>query len=339
MPTTSYTDFTAAARGITGRTNATGGAVTDYTAEEDRLVNAIVNEGAVTANAFKVAASAGMVLTVGSGAAKADLYAVAGDASGQSNYLIRLETATVNVTVPASDPSQSRTDEIYLIVLDSPYDSNTLGTASAPLSLPRIGYRKGDAGGAAPGPDATWKASVKLATITVDPTVTTIVAGKIADNRVSATLALSAPATKSVRVNLTSALSLVTGTNTTVSFTTEDFDTDNFHDTITNPSRLTVPAGLGGKYVITAAAFFGPGSAGSGWAQSVQAKLNGTTVLALATTPAGQSSYGCSAHVTTVETLAAGDYIEMIASQQSGANLNLTAGRANTYLTMTRLGD
>lgn len=192
MPTTSYTDFTAAARGITGRTNATGAAVTDYTAEEDRLVNTIMAEGSLTPNAFKVAASAGMVLTVGSGAAKADLYAVAGDASGQSTYLVRLETATVNVTVPASDPSQVRTDEIYLIVLDSPYDSNTLGTASAPLSLPRIGYRKGDAGGAAPGPDGTWKASVKLATITVDPTVTTIAAGKIADNRASSSLNVNA---------------------------------------------------------------------------------------------------------------------------------------------------
>lgn len=151
--------------------------------------------------------------------------------------------------------------------------------------------------------------------------------------------AAAVPATKTVRVSLTANLALTTATNTTVSFTTEQFDTDGFHDTVTNPSRLTVPAGLGGKYIITAAAFFGPGASGSGWSQSVQAKLNGTTVLALATTPDGQSSYGSSAHVTTVETLAAGDYIEMIASQASGANLNLSAGRNTTYLTMTRLGD
>jgi hypothetical protein len=190
MPVTSFVDFTAAVRGIGSRTNAAGAAVTDYSAEEDRLVNTIVTEGAITPNAFKVNASAGMVVTVGSGAAKTDLYAVAGDVAGQGVYLARLEAATVNVTVPAADAAAARTDEVYLFIADAPYDAGTLG-------LPRIGYRKGDAGGGAPGPDAAWKASVKLATIAVGAAVSSITAGNITDNRVASTLTLvGAPDTR-----------------------------------------------------------------------------------------------------------------------------------------------
>ena len=38
---------------------------------------------------------------------------------------------------------------------------------------------------------------------------------------------------------------------TLVAFATEDFDTDAFHSTSSNTSRITIPAGLGGKYLFT----------------------------------------------------------------------------------------
>ena len=41
------------------------------------------------------------------------------------------------------------------------------------------------------------------------------------------------------------------GTDTAITFTTEDFDTDAFHSTSSNTSRITIPAGLGGKYLFT----------------------------------------------------------------------------------------
>lgn len=183
MPTTSYTDFTAAVRGIGSRTTAAGAAANDYSAEEDRLAQAILTEGAVTANAFKVNASSGMTVTVGSGAAKTDLYAIQGEAAGQGVYLARLEAATVNVTVPAADAGTARVDEVYLIVADATYDAGS-------VSLPRLGYRKGDAGGAAPGPDASWKASVRLASIAVGAAVSSITAGNITDTRTAAAVSL-----------------------------------------------------------------------------------------------------------------------------------------------------
>ncbi len=40
-------------------------------------------------------------------------------------------------------------------------------------------------------------------------------------------------------------------TNTILPFNNEEFDTDAFHDNSTNNSRLTIPTGKGGKYLIT----------------------------------------------------------------------------------------
>lgn len=183
--TTTYTDTATGVRAIGARTSSTGGAVSDVTAEEDRLAHAFHVEGAVTTNAFKVAAQTvpNMTVKVGSGTAKADVYVVDGDATGQGKYMVRLDAASQDVTVSASEPAATRTDEIYLVVLDSPYDANTLGTASAPLAIPRLAYRKGDAGGANPGPDALWKAYALLARITVGAAVTTITNANITDTR------------------------------------------------------------------------------------------------------------------------------------------------------------
>lgn len=183
-PVTSYIDFTALVYGIGARTNATGGAVDDITAEELRLAGfSGFTEGALTDDAFLVQWTSAMGFTFGSGTAKRDTFVVAGEASGQGGYVVREEAATVAGTVPAAEAAQTRTDEIYLVVLDSPYDSNTLGTASAPVSLPRIGYRKGDPGGANPGVDSLWKASALLSRVTVPAAASALSAGAFADVR------------------------------------------------------------------------------------------------------------------------------------------------------------
>jgi hypothetical protein len=44
-------------------------------------------------------------------------------------------------------------------------------------------------------------------------------------------------------------------TLTAILFPSEDWDTDGFHSTSSNTSRITIPTGKGGKYQITAAAF------------------------------------------------------------------------------------
>ena len=47
-------------------------------------------------------------------------------------------------------------------------------------------------------------------------------------------------------------LSVVANTQATLPLPTENFDTDGFHSTVTNTSRITIPTGKGGKYLVQA---------------------------------------------------------------------------------------
>jgi hypothetical protein len=179
-PTTTITESTFSAAVLGARTDSAGAAATDTTAEEARLWASIFSgSGYITpTTAFQVTAqsSPNMTVKVGSGTSKADHYLVAGTASGQENYVARLDVSSQNITISAADASQTRTDEIYLVVYDNAYDSTS-------RVLPRFGYRKGDLGGANPGPDSTWKAYALLARITVAAGVTSITNANISDQR------------------------------------------------------------------------------------------------------------------------------------------------------------
>lgn len=180
MVSTSYVDFASGARGIAARTTAAAAAAPDLTAEEDRLIQAILQPGALSDTAFKVAADAGMNVKVGA-TAKSDLYAVSGAVAGQGIYLVRLDATPFTVTIQPADPAQARIDEIYLVVADSAYDGGA-------VSLPRIGRRTGTPGSGSPGPDATWKAFALLAQISVPAAASSIAAGNITDKRTPAAL-------------------------------------------------------------------------------------------------------------------------------------------------------
>lgn len=62
----------------------------------------------------------------------------------------------------------------------------------------------------------------------------------------------ASPSASGVMCKLTANTGIANGTATTIDFTTELFDTDAFHDNTTNPSRITIPTGKSGKYLVTA---------------------------------------------------------------------------------------
>lgn len=184
MPTTTYSDSTFSASAIGARTDSSGSPASDIGAEEFRLANLILSEGVLLpSDGFKVSAqdTPGMSVKVGSGVARTDVYVVAGDAVGQGNYLVRLDVNSVNVSISAADSSQTRVDEVYLVVHDNAYDASA-------RALPRIGYRRGDPGSGNPGPDAAWKAAALLARVTVGAGATSITSGNISDQRPAAGL-------------------------------------------------------------------------------------------------------------------------------------------------------
>lgn len=51
-------------------------------------------------------------------------------------------------------------------------------------------------------------------------------------------------------VNTSAAITYANNSNQVILYDTEDFDTDGFHSVLANTGRLTVPAGLGGKYIV-----------------------------------------------------------------------------------------
>ena len=139
-----------------------------------------------------------------------------------------------------------------------------------------------------------------------------------------------------VGVSLTPTAGTVSISNaawTTVAFDSEIFDTDGFHDNSTNNSRITIPAGKGGKYLINMQTFWANNATGS---RDARLRLNGTDVDTPQTgyTPnANNNAYSSS----NVVALSVGDYIELRVRQDSGGALNLYAANS-TFFTATYLG-
>lgn len=133
------------------------------------------------------------------------------------------------------------------------------------------------------------------------------------------------------------AQTLTTGSATAITFgasDTEVFDTNNFHSTTANPSRITVPPGLAGKYVVTAAIGFAANTTGFRYCAIYK---NGVLD---ASTRVGATTISLSSTLVTASTvlsLAAGDYVEMYGFQSSGADLTVAAG-TYTSLSVVYLG-
>lgn len=110
---------------------------------------------------------------------------------------------------------------------------------------------------------------------------------------------------------------VTTGADRAITFNAEDWDTDAYHEGVTNPSRFTIPAGKGGKYLCTAHVY-GLSTA----SHDVRFRVNGTTLYSdtLYNATAGSAST-LSAELD----LAAGDYVEVVIFPAA----NVTLGNAS----------
>jgi hypothetical protein len=106
---------------------------------------------------------------------------------------------------------------------------------------------------------------------------------------------------------------LGTGSYTAIALAAADtFDTDGFHDPASNNTRMTIPAGLGGKYLVTAQAqIANSGSAITDKRVAINKNGGGTILLVreYVSTIASTTIY---LDGSVVMDLAAGDYIEMM---------------------------
>lgn len=121
------------------------------------------------------------------------------------------------------------------------------------------------------------------------------------------------------RARATAAQAIVTATQTAITFNAEDFDTDGFHSTSTNTSRITIPAGLGGKYLLIASGGFASNATGL---RTWRFRKNGVDFLAPHAATAGVAGSSISIPISAVADFIAGDYIEFVVYQDSGADLS-----------------
>jgi hypothetical protein len=118
-------------------------------------------------------------------------------------------------------------------------------------------------------------------------------------------------------------------TYTALTYDSENYDTDAFHSTATNTSRLTIPAGKGGKYSVTAFVNWDNNSTGR---RIVALYKNGANTKTLGNETS--SGYLGQLGAYTIE-LAAADYIEIFVYQDSGGTRNCDE---NKYFQATYLG-
>lgn len=115
-------------------------------------------------------------------------------------------------------------------------------------------------------------------------------------------------------------LSVANATETALAFDTNiDAIPATIHSTSSNQSRCVVPVGAAGFYLMIGSTTFASNATGSRY---VYFKKNGTTGIGPLIDIAAQASGPTALQVATMATLAAGDYVELIAFQNSGGALN-----------------
>ena len=119
-------------------------------------------------------------------------------------------------------------------------------------------------------------------------------------------------------------------TTTTITFDAEDFDTDGFHDNSTNNTRITIPAGKGGKYLFTATGHWQDNATGS---RQMYFRKNGSDIVAF-NIWSSDGAVGFS--LPQVFELVATDYIELVVYQDSSSTIVVEG--AYLFLSATYLG-
>lgn len=130
----------------------------------------------------------------------------------------------------------------------------------------------------------------------------------------------SAPTFQGVRVKRSADVSIATSTAsaTSMAWDTETFDTDGFHEGVTNPSRFTVPAGMGGYYRVEAHFTYNE-STTAGYRIASFLYKNGVLLPGTMDMPNGFAGPRTVVH-TEVMLLAAGDYIQASPWHNAGSN-------------------
>lgn len=118
--------------------------------------------------------------------------------------------------------------------------------------------------------------------------------------------------------------SLTSGADTAVAFNIEATDSATLHDTSTNNSRITIPTGEGGMWLFTASLEWTANATGQ---RKISFRFDGSAVIGFTAVDAAASGV-TQLSVSLIVALNAAQYCEVVAAQNSGGALTLTANVA-----------
>jgi hypothetical protein len=123
-------------------------------------------------------------------------------------------------------------------------------------------------------------------------------------------------------------------TDTVLNFSgTDHYDTDGFHDPATNNSRITIPTGLGGYYLVYGLNTWDTNATGR---RFCELKKNGTKIFT--SNGFGPNSTAAPSNmISIVLNLSAGDYVEYQVWQSSGGNLDTFGNDELTWFGVAKL--
>jgi hypothetical protein len=186
-------------------------------------------------------------------------------------------------------------------------------------------------------PKSTYTAKGSIAAATAASTPANVAVGanntKLVADSAQAT-GLKYVGYQGVSMTKSAVQSIPNATWTAITFDVEEFDTDAFHSTSSNTSRITIPTGMAGKYLFTGCAVWANNTVNI---RALALYQNGSAVKSLflnrpSTFFDTQISFGM------VLGLADGDYVELYTYQDSTAGLNMQNGTSQTAFQAQYLG-
>jgi hypothetical protein len=240
------------------------------------------------------------------------------------------------LAIAAADPTNPRIDRV---VARLDWTNNRI----------ELAILTGTPAGSPSSPTLTRSATVwelSLGRVAVAAAATTIAAANVTDERRDSTVCgytgaasagtYSAPDglwAPSCRVSNSGNIAVANTTYTAMTFDTESFDTDSMHSTSTNTGRITF--NTPGTYLIKGALLYAANATGR---RTASLRVNGATYIVeegILTWGAGAST---PAVCSQLYKAAAGDYVELMAYQDSGGSLNsLTSATGNPGLWATKV--
>jgi hypothetical protein len=130
------------------------------------------------------------------------------------------------------------------------------------------------------------------------------------------------------------AQAVANATTVFLTFDTEEFDSDAYHSTSSNTSRITIPSGKGGKYLFVLNVNF----AGNATGQRLLMLYKNGAVHKYSTSIGSAAGYSFRVTTSVIASAVATDYFEFAVYQDSGVSLDVNGGATETTFSTTYLG-